>query len=237
MHKTSSPRYAQSNGLLERHIQTIKKLIQKAQEDNKDIYLCLLDKRNTPLSDKLPSPAQLLFGRRLNGIVPTNQKLLIPNHKPSNYREINKQNQLKTKQYYNTFAKELPEIKNNTKVLVQNFHNKKWDTSGTVIKKDLNRPRSYVIRTHRQGNIISRNRRHLHPVTNNLKQDDIFDELLDKYIELQSKPNSKINQCNQTCISGNDNDKLETNVINDTTILMSRSGREIKKPIRFKDYV
>ena len=42
-HVTSSPRFPQSNGLVERTVQIAKKLLKKAYEDNKDPYLAILE--------------------------------------------------------------------------------------------------------------------------------------------------------------------------------------------------
>ncbi|GFO30050.1 hypothetical protein PoB_005655500 [Plakobranchus ocellatus] len=75
---TSSPTYAQSNGQSERYIQTVKNLIRKAVEENNDPNLALLSYRNTPIYGLENSPAQLLFGRRLQDQVPTATKLLKP---------------------------------------------------------------------------------------------------------------------------------------------------------------
>lgn len=41
-HIVSSPTNAQSNGMVERYIPTVKKILVKLEEDNKDIYLTLL---------------------------------------------------------------------------------------------------------------------------------------------------------------------------------------------------
>ncbi|GFO32906.1 transposon ty3-i Gag-Pol polyprotein [Plakobranchus ocellatus] len=62
---TCSPTYAQSNGQSERYIQTVKNLIRKAVEENNDPNLALLSYRNIPIYGLEKSPAQLLFGRRL----------------------------------------------------------------------------------------------------------------------------------------------------------------------------
>lgn len=61
-HITSTPTYPQSNGFVERHIQTIKNLLKKTLFEDKDLYLTLLEYRNTPIAYNIPSPAQLLFG-------------------------------------------------------------------------------------------------------------------------------------------------------------------------------
>ena len=53
-HVTSSPTYPQWNGLAERTVQTIKRLMKKAKEEKKDPYLSLLEPRNTPVTDLCP---------------------------------------------------------------------------------------------------------------------------------------------------------------------------------------
>jgi len=58
---TSSPNYPQSNGLVERNIQTIKRLFRKVIEGNRSIEFALLEFRNTPISGMDLSPAQLLM--------------------------------------------------------------------------------------------------------------------------------------------------------------------------------
>ena len=62
---TSSPNYAQSNGLTERNMQTIKNLLRKAKEGMKDEQLTLLEFRNTPKTGLQESPAELLMSQRL----------------------------------------------------------------------------------------------------------------------------------------------------------------------------
>ena len=46
-HVTSSPRYHQSNGQVERAIGTVKNIVKKAMEDGSDVQLALLNFRNT----------------------------------------------------------------------------------------------------------------------------------------------------------------------------------------------
>jgi transposase InsO family protein len=64
-HIVSSPRYAQSNGLAERGIQTIKMMLKKSD----DPYIPLLSYRATPLANG-HSPAELLMGRKLQTLLP-----------------------------------------------------------------------------------------------------------------------------------------------------------------------
>ena len=63
----SSPEYPKSNGLAEKGVQVVKKLIKKCIDSKQDINLALLAFRSTPNESGL-SPAQLLFGRQLRKV-------------------------------------------------------------------------------------------------------------------------------------------------------------------------
>ena len=73
-HTTSSPRYPQSNGEVERCVQTIKNLLKKSD----DIYLSMLVYRSTPLCWCDQSPAELCMGRKLRTNLPQLTKTLVP---------------------------------------------------------------------------------------------------------------------------------------------------------------
>ena len=78
-HRTSSPRYPQSNGKVENAVKTCKGLLMKAKEDKKDPLLAILDWRNTPSEGFGTSPVQRLMGRRTRTLLPTAEVLLRPN--------------------------------------------------------------------------------------------------------------------------------------------------------------
>ena len=59
-HNTRSPHYPQSNGLAEKYMQIAKCLYNKAKEEGKDLYKCLMIYCNTPLTGSLQSPLQIL---------------------------------------------------------------------------------------------------------------------------------------------------------------------------------
>ena len=75
---TSSPGFPQSNGQAERFVQTLKRMLKKAEEDGQDPYLALLEYRNTPVSGLPYSPAQLLMSRSLRLKLPVKPSLLQP---------------------------------------------------------------------------------------------------------------------------------------------------------------
>lgn len=62
-HTTSSPHYHESNGRAERAIQTIKQMLKKCKGEL-ELTLALLAYHDTPISDTLPSPSELVFNRR-----------------------------------------------------------------------------------------------------------------------------------------------------------------------------
>ena len=64
-HTTSSPNYPQSNSFIERQIQTVKRLLKKANAMGRSFQEALTGLRATPLSDGVPSPTEILHGRSL----------------------------------------------------------------------------------------------------------------------------------------------------------------------------
>ena len=62
---TSSPNYPQSNGFIERQIQTVKRLMEKATSTGRSFQEALTSLRAQPLGNGLPSPAETLHGRSL----------------------------------------------------------------------------------------------------------------------------------------------------------------------------
>ena len=64
-HVTSSPYYHQSNGRAERAVATIEQILKKSASDI-DITKALTTYLDTPVSDTLPSPAELFHDRRIN---------------------------------------------------------------------------------------------------------------------------------------------------------------------------
>ena len=77
-HITSSPRYPQSNGMIERMVQTVKHCMKKCAEARHDPYLAVLIYRATPLSNSIPSPAELLNGRKYRALLPTRTLMQSP---------------------------------------------------------------------------------------------------------------------------------------------------------------
>ena len=153
-HTTSSPGYPQSNGLAERTVQTVKRLLTKAQEDRTSPLLGILEYRNTPV-DGLKSPAQLMMTRQLRSIVPTTHEPLQP--RPNNLLQVvarREHQQALQKKYYDRSAKPLTELKPQEAVFLQ--MNDKWHPG--KILRPTEEPRSYIVQT-QDGGTYRRNRR------------------------------------------------------------------------------
>ena len=235
-HIFTSPRNPQSNGQVERAKQTIKKLLSKAVLDNKDVNLVLLSYRNTPLDHLGFSPSELLMSRKLRDILPAaNEKLkshLIDHNK---YLKNLKLKQNKQKQYFDNGKKSLSSIKSDQQVRYQKHKSSNW-SFGTVIDKI--RPRTYRVKTE-NGNILTRNRRYIEPISNNLNNDLISHSI--------SSPENKVNPETIVISSDSDSDYYYSSDNEDSTKVnfnnstdqnlsnvpsMSSKGRVIKKPER-----
>ena len=155
-HVTSSPHYPQSNGFIERQIQTVKAALTKAYQARSDPDLALLCLRATPISAHLPSAMEILNGRKARSNLP--EKPIKPS--PNNIREELQHRQMVQKMYYDRNAKDLPDLTPGQQVRHQD-QSGKWQEA-TVLEK-CDEPRSYLVQTPR-GQELRRNRVQLRDV-------------------------------------------------------------------------
>ena len=155
-HITSSPRYPQGNAEAERAVQTIKRMLEKAD----DPYIALMNYRATPLQNGY-SPSELLFGRKIQTNLPQIPSKLVP--KSVNIRKLQtNENQMRSKVQNNYNRKKRARPKQQL-VKGENVFVKDFKTDGKVLTEAC-RPRSYIIDTPR--GILHRNRRHLIKIQN-----------------------------------------------------------------------
>lgn len=207
-HITSSPRYPQSNGQVERAIQTIKNIMKKAHEDNTDFDLAYLEYLNTPISAEIPSPAELLFSRKLRTILPRAMTCYKPRvHNDIHQKLVNRQ--VQQKQYFDKGSRELKPLIVGQKVKVRVGN--RWE-SGIVESKISSR--SYIIRMC-SGNVWRRNRKHI-----------IIDS--DKRIDLAPGYSSQFDD-----IPGGSRSSSIPTPASNSSNYRTRSGREVIPPDRW----
>ena len=151
---TSSPTYAQSNGQRERCVQTVKKMLMKAADEGSDVYLSLLEYRNTPITGTSRSPAQMLMERALCSKVPVTSTTLAPD--TVNPRQQLLQQQRQPISYCDWRARPLRTLQPGDIVRIPK--NNAWSDPGAATLKD-DTPHSYWINNGTW--LLRRNRKHL----------------------------------------------------------------------------
>ena len=156
-HATSSPHYPQSNGMAERFVQTVKRLLKQCE----DLNLALLTYRATPLPWCNRSPAELLMGRCIRTSLPQTDKQLTPQWPYlEKFRKSDQALKMRQKKDFDRHHRvhELPDIPDNTNV---------WVTSGETpiqgqVQSSAGAPRSYIVET--PTGSVRRNRSQLRAV-------------------------------------------------------------------------
>ena len=178
-HTTTSPHYAQSNGQVERTVQTVKNLMAKSD----DIHKALLSYRSTPLDVVNQSPAQLLMGRRIKTTLPTTAELLKPQSQGNVKAKLIEKAQMQKKYFDRHASKELPVLQKGEDVQMK--HGKVWIPAKVTVKHHS--PRSYVVQT-TDGRKYRRNRRQL----NRYRANDAIPKHDDNYQSLERSFNKAL---------------------------------------------
>jgi len=221
---TTSPNYPQSNGLIERNVQTIKRLYKKAIEGNTSFDLALLEYRNTPISGMDLSPAQLLMSRRLRSTLPMTHSLLAPAVNKGVTKQL-KDRQERQQVYYDKGARPLlPLSKGDT---VQYRTGNRWQPA-VVISRCLEAPRSYLIKNV-NNRTLRRNRRHLKRTSQSIRQCYFYDD--DDYGA--NGDNSDVNDHQQVINRTEQMATTEEHVLIEAPSRVSRYGRPINPPRRY----
>ncbi|XP_063953999.1 uncharacterized protein K02A2.6-like [Lytechinus pictus] len=221
-HVTSSPHFPQSNGFVERAIQTIKRTLAKATSCKQNINMALLCLRTTPIDSELPSPAELLCGRKFKSNLP----LVIHNtssRKEQHYQRL-QQRQDQQKAYHDRSAHNLQPLRPSQRVMVQDARTHLWIPG--QVEECCDEPRSYTVVTS-NGRELRRNRqqiRDLEPA----KKRVTFDETP----HYASTPETR--QREQTHEQqSRDTRPRDPKVVENKHQQMTRSGRLIRPPDRF----
>ena len=163
----SSPYHHQANSLAENAIGTLKQHWKKAQEEGESLETSLWMYRITPLDHNMPSPYELLYGRKPKTFIPSSKCSLMSQH-PENdqHQEDNYQKQIKQAAPYNKKAGiDMRPLDRNEPVYVWNSLKQVWEPGRVFSRPDpIREPRTYIVDL--EGRLFQRTRRHLRPRMN-----------------------------------------------------------------------
>lgn len=230
---TSSPNYPKSNGMAENAVKLVKTMLKKASYETQNVYLYLLEYRNTPISGVGLSPSQMLMSRVLKTKLPTVEALLKPKV-CKNVKNTLQNVQLKQKMFYDRSAVKLPPLGEKESVWVRK--DKVWQPA-VVLNKHVT-PRSYLVETE-AGLVLRRNRGDLRKSairheSQNVRDNPILAELPNPVPDSETMvpsadPSDSVPECGPT--------RHADTVPACNPTPTSRTGRVINRPVRFKDYV
>ncbi len=155
-HITTSPHHSQANGQAESAVKTAKKIMKRALLAKSDIYLAMLDHRNTPTQGLNTSPAQVLMNRRTKTQLPTTASLLQPRTVYNHQQKLRPK--AKQKKYFDRNAKDLPPLEEGDVVRMKPFQKGQHRWNEGIITRRLDE-RSYQVET--EEGEYRRNRVHL----------------------------------------------------------------------------
>ena len=159
-HITSSPRYAQSNGYIERMVQTVKMSMKKCLASGHDFNLAMLVCRATPQSSRLPSPAEMLNNRKFRALLPLRSSQ--PVHQREAVREQMLKQQAKQSAHHDKSARDLPPLHTNQPVYVQTDPKSLWKPAIVKEVPSDYKSRSYTVQT-ADGSQLRHNRKFIKP--------------------------------------------------------------------------
>ena len=227
-HETISPGNSQANGAAEAAVKIIKRLWRKCAATGEDPLIGLLNIRNSPTEGLDTSPAQRLFGRRTKSMLPTTESKLTPHYPFSASEAWKKQEKRLRRQDH---GKDLKHLAPGDNVRIQPLrpYAREW-REATVTKKLTGR--SYEVETD-DGRKYRRTRQflrqtphstHSYPHT---QQPTSSDGLAADHPQQQAEK-----LASPTRTSGCEE---ETPAPTMNTPRKIRSGRTIRKPVRYRE--
>ena len=220
----SSPHYPQANGEAESAVKIAKHILRQD-----DVFRALMAYRSTPVAATGVSPSELIMGRRMRTAMPVLSKTLKPKWPNLNtVRNRDKKTKERYRFYYDRHysTKPLPELEEGEKVLLKLDNENKWTNSGIVKSVDHER-RSCIIET--PHGTIRRNRRHIQKMKSEITNPDNPTVTMQQETEETELPNNIQFEVPNSVANSPTQDN--------TTTMRTRSGREVVKPARFKDFV
>ena len=138
-HITSSPHYPQSNGFAEALVGITKKLMEKSVKEGKPWNYGLLQYRTTPINSTLPSPLEMLTGRRPHSTLPQ-----LPSSIGKNMETSRIQQELLKRQPNNSTSTGAMDLEPGQPVFVKEVNGNVWRTA--TVDQPAAEPDSYWVR-------------------------------------------------------------------------------------------
>lgn len=239
----SSPEYPRGHGLIERHVQTVKKCMYKCDHSGQDFELAMLSLRATPLDSHLPSPAELLNGRKYRTTMPSTN-IGVPAQ--AEVRQRLEVRQTKAKETFDQHAKAKEDLAVNQPVRIYNKDSRRWDPAIVTGKADT--PRSFIVQRGAGGVPLRRNRQHIKSTreewqggTPPIDPMEDFDPCVDEeYEDTVAVPCASESSVSQNFVSSPDTVVEASGTVPSTIVGESPGGghryprRERHKPLRYR---
>ncbi|UYV67655.1 hypothetical protein LAZ67_5001500 [Cordylochernes scorpioides] len=130
-----------SNGKAESAVKYAKMLVKKAKHEQEDLWVAILEWRNTPLKDLGFSPNQALISRRTQTLIPIHKNLVKPEVQLNVYEKIEKR-KTEMKNLYDKQARDLTKLNPGQSISVKLKEKDKWRMGKCISAQD---PRSYIV--------------------------------------------------------------------------------------------
>ena len=236
-HITSSPGHSQSNGMAESAVKTAKRIIKRAKESKSDVYLAILDHRNTPKQSTRNSPAQSLMNRRTKTLLPTTASLLVPKLTYGQHAAL--QNRKRRQAWYHDrHARDLQPLREGDVVRMKPFQKHgRHEWKQGVVSKRLDE-RSYNVET--ATNTYRRNRVHLRRSTEQPQAVTVHEAAADDHTDGTNRSMTVVTPP-EPVILREKTATLPTTALTTpqrATIVdraVTRSGRAVNRPARYEE--
>ena len=201
--------------------------MKKTQQNNDDLHIALLQVRATPTDCKLPSPAELLFGRPVSTLLPSRADPGKEGHRQHlAYRAAGMK-----KHHDRNCRRELPLLHPGPHGTVGNKDRRTWQPA--IVFQKRNEPRSYIVQTP-NGNKIRRCRSHLRGPYNTLMQQTTKRS---RFAEPHTLDEGQEGHSDQSQTAPPCGTETEPPHPKSPQPVWTRVGRAVVKPPHYKDYV